>query len=163
MSSDSLEAASLQLTEFQQQLPFQFSMLPPQATEAPASYSDDSGYDDSLTDIRWLGSMDAGVNFPSIDHDDRRLRVLGRDSKPRGKAGICKKLSYDKREEKSEVHKLRPPFSYAALISLAINSHPQKMLTLNSIYRWIETHFPFFRMPEAKAWKVGEKKWCSKK
>ena len=127
----------------------------PVKTELPIlSCSDDSGYDDSLTDIRWLGSMDAGMNFPAIDNYDRRFRLSSRDAKSRGKAGICKKLSYEK-EEKSEAHKIRPPFSYAALISLAINSHPQKMLTLNSIYRWIEAHFPFFRMPEAKAWKVS--------
>ena len=128
----------------------------PVKTELPIlSCSDDSGYDDSLTDIRWLGSMDAGMNFPAIDNCDRRFRLGSRDAKSRGKAGICKRLSYEKKEEKSEAHKIRPPFSYAALISLAINSHPQKMLTLNSIYRWIEAHFPFFRMPEAKAWKVS--------
>ena len=142
--------------EFYQQQPddafqqtFQYTL-----TAGPRSRmnSDDSGYDDSLTDIRWLGSMDAGINFPAFDNSDKgRLRTM---SKSRGKTGICKKLSYDKKEEKSDAHKLRPPFSYAALISLAISSHPQKMLTLNSIYRWIESHFPFFRMPEAKAWKV---------
>ena len=40
------------------------------------------------------------------------------------------------------------------MISLAICSTPQRMMTLSSIYRWIEGTFPFYRTPEAKAWKV---------
>lgn len=48
----------------------------------------------------------------------------------------------------------KPPLSYASLISLAICSTPQRMLTLSGIYRWIENTFPFYRTPEAKAWKV---------
>lgn len=106
--------------------------------------------DDSLTDIRWLGSMDA--QFPSLDNVEQRSRALNRQAT---KGRICKKLNYEKKSEgKNEPDNIRPPFSYAALIALAINSHPQKMLTLNSIYRWIEDNFPFFRMPEARAWKV---------
>ena len=105
--------------------------------------------DDSLTDIRWLGSMDAN-SFPSLDRMEQRHRMLNRS-----KGRICKKLSYGKKDSKDEVDNIRPPFSYAALIALAINSHPQKMLTLNSIYRWIEDNFPFFRMPAARAWKVS--------
>ena len=118
---------------------------------------EDSGcstVDDSLTDIRWLGSMDARLNFPPFDMTDPRMHPLHRSLKQPKGSRICKKLSYGKKEQKTGVHKIRPPFSYAALIALAINSNSQKMLTLNSIYRWIESNFPFFRMPEARAWKV---------
>jgi hypothetical protein len=105
--------------------------------------------DDSLTDIRWLGSMN--VQFPSLD---QQCRMLGRQAT---KGRICKKLSYEKKpvteSSRTDPDNIRPPFSYAALIALAINSNPQRMLTLNSIYRWIEDNFPFFRMPEARAWK----------
>ena len=134
------------------------------AQQAPAPPNsipqNDSGCasnDDSLTDIRWLGSMDAAANFPSLERVDRRLRAFNRDLKHQHQRGkICKRLNYGpgKKDDKSDAHKLRPPFSYAALIALAINSNHQKMLTLNSIYQWIESNFPFFRMPEAKAWKV---------
>ncbi len=48
----------------------------------------------------------------------------------------------------------KPPLSYASLIALAICSTPQRMLTLSGIYKWIENTFPFYRTPEAKAWKV---------
>ena len=115
--------------------------------------------DDSLTDIRWLGSMDP--HFPTLDHPDQRYKgILSRPGGPMVAATKGrKKLSYGKprtvdHSSKSDLDNIRPPFSYAALISLAINSHPQNMLTLNSIYKWIEDNFPFFRTPEARAWKV---------
>lgn len=108
--------------------------------------------DDSLTDIRWLGSMDGRMNFPSMEQSNYRQRHSNH-LKPNGKR-ICKKLNYTKKDSKTDAHKIRPPFSYAALIALAINSDPQRMLTLNSIYQWIENNFPFFRLPEARAWKV---------
>ena len=121
----------------------------------PSSTTCSSIIDDSLTDIRWLGSMDGRMNFPSMEQSTYRQRQSNQFLKAQGGKGrICKKLNYNKRDPKTEAHKIRPPFSYAALIALAINSDSQRMLTLNSIYQWIECNFPFFRMPEARAWKV---------
>ncbi|ELA41751.1 uncharacterized protein VICG_01255 [Vittaforma corneae ATCC 50505] len=38
----------------------------------------------------------------------------------------------------------RPPISYAELITMAIESSPDAMLTLKEIYSWISTHYPYF-------------------
>lgn len=38
----------------------------------------------------------------------------------------------------------RPHISYAELITLAIESSPDGMLTLKEIYAWISTHYPYF-------------------
>eukprot|EP01136_Pigoraptor_vietnamica_P006105 Opistho-1_new@38620 len=46
----------------------------------------------------------------------------------------------------------KPPYSYAALIALAIQSSPEHRLTLNEIYRWIEDHYPFYQEHES-SWK----------
>ena len=70
-------------------------------------------------------------------------------SEKEGKKSCRKKLDYNTRKMPN-----KPPLSYAALIALAICSTPQRMMTLSSIYRWIENTFPFYRTPEAKAWKV---------
>ena len=126
----------------------------PTNSAPPSSSSCSSLIDDSLTDIRWLGSMDGRMNFPSMEQSTYRQRQSNHHQKSSGKGKICKKLNYNKRDPKTDAHKIRPPFSYAALIALAINSDPQRMLTLNNIYQWIENNFPFFRMPEARAWKV---------
>ena len=47
----------------------------------------------------------------------------------------------------------KPPFSYATLILLAINSTTEKRMTLQDIYKWIEDNFPYYKHCK-KAWKV---------
>ncbi|EDO32639.1 predicted protein, partial [Nematostella vectensis] len=46
----------------------------------------------------------------------------------------------------------RPPYSYATLILLAINSTEEKRMTLQEIYKWIEERFPYYTKCK-KAWK----------
>ena len=47
----------------------------------------------------------------------------------------------------------KPPYSYATLITYAINSSPKRLMTLNEIYNWICTNFPFYR-DAGTGWKV---------
>ena len=39
----------------------------------------------------------------------------------------------------------KPPYSYIALTAMAIQSHPEKMMTLCEIYKWIQDRFPYYR------------------
>lgn len=39
----------------------------------------------------------------------------------------------------------KPPYSYATLIGLSILSHPDKRLTLSSIYQWISDSFKYYK------------------
>ncbi|XP_019647073.1 PREDICTED: LOW QUALITY PROTEIN: forkhead box protein J2-like [Branchiostoma belcheri] len=39
----------------------------------------------------------------------------------------------------------KPPYSYANLITFAINSSPKKKMTLSEIYQWICDNFPYYR------------------
>ncbi|XP_019728772.1 forkhead box protein I3-A [Hippocampus comes] len=43
----------------------------------------------------------------------------------------------------------RPPYSYSALIAMAIQSAPSQRLTLSQIYQYVSEHFPFYSRNKA--------------
>ncbi|KAK4314920.1 hypothetical protein Pmani_013832 [Petrolisthes manimaculis] len=44
----------------------------------------------------------------------------------------------------------KPPYSYVALITMAIKESPDRRLQLSEIYQWIATKFPFYAQQNAK-------------
>ncbi|KAM9468046.1 forkhead box protein M1 isoform 1-T2 [Clarias gariepinus] len=109
--------------------------------------SDCSLLDDSLTNIQWLGKMDAEVastekemkesNKENLPCDVQEAQQPEEDVSAAGKGPLSE----------------RPPYSYMAMIQFAINSKKNKMMTLKEIYNWIEDHFPYFRDVAKPGWK----------
>ncbi len=48
-------------------------------------------------------------------------------------------------QQKRRFSEVKPPYSYIALITMALESSSAGMMTLNEIYKFIENRFPYFR------------------
>ncbi|KAM5194016.1 forkhead box protein I1c-like [Mantella aurantiaca] len=59
-------------------------------------------------------------------------------------------LSWLSVASQEEILKLvRPPYSYSALIAMAIQNAPEKKLTLSQIYQYVGDNFPFYKKSRA--------------
>ena len=108
----------------------------------------------SLTAIDWLpklGKMEAPGEPPS-----RSVRPPARKPPP---SPIDLTARLDPNEAQAyRYHDSKPPYSYAALITFAINSKAKRRMTLSDIYNWISGNFPYYR-DAGTGWKVGAFFW----
>lgn len=99
----------------------------------------DKSLDDSLTNIQWLCELESSellsqrASRMKETADEAQNRVSPSSPNPHPK----------------------PPYSYATMILLAINSTEDKRMTLQDIYKWIENNYPYYKKCK-KAWKVSD-------
>ncbi|XP_058159772.1 forkhead box protein J3 isoform X7 [Dasypus novemcinctus] len=111
-----------------------------QACPSVTSLRMTSELESSLTSMDWLPQLTMRA---AIQKSDASQSAHG--------TGISKKnalLDPNTTLDQEEVQQHKdgkPPYSYASLITFAINSSPKKKMTLSEIYQWICDNFPYYR------------------
>ncbi|KAF1636114.1 Forkhead box protein I1c, partial [Eudyptes chrysocome] len=77
-------------------------------------------------------------------------QLVGSPSAPGSPSAGGAELSWLSLASQEELLKLvRPPYSYSALIAMAIQSAPERKLTLSHIYQYVAENFPFYKRSKA--------------
>ena len=112
--------------------------------------------ENSLTTIDWLSQMKSSSADAGKSSSNRQQPGSGRaQARKPPPSPIDLTARLDPRDARTyQIHATKPPFSYATLITFAINSTPERRMTLNGIYNWITHNFPFYNQA-GTGWKVS--------
>ncbi|KAJ8264917.1 hypothetical protein COCON_G00140160 [Conger conger] len=106
-----------------------------------------SELESSLTSMDWLPQLTMRAAIQKGDGPGAHGPGLG-------KKGALLDPGTTLDQEELQQHKDgKPPYSYASLITFAINSSPKKKMTLSEIYQWICDNFPYYR-EAGSGWKM---------
>ena len=110
--------------------------------------------DRSLQSMEWLTGLKPMNHTSPAKYEAGSNKVLGGHIPMRKgpNSPLDTTATYD--EDTQGIQKEgKPPYSYANLITFAINSSTKKKMTLSEIYQWICENFPYYK-EAGNGWKV---------
>ncbi|KAL2091190.1 hypothetical protein ACEWY4_013453 [Coilia grayii] len=99
-----------------------------------------SELESSLTSMDWLPQLSMRAAIQKADAQSGHVVGVAKKS-----AGMLDPHTTLDQEEALQHKDGKPPYSYASLITFAINSSAKKKMTLSEIYQWICDNFPYYR------------------
>ncbi|XP_039892047.1 forkhead box protein M1-like isoform X4 [Simochromis diagramma] len=104
-------------------------------------------FDDSLTDLKWLGRMSTCALEPNS------TKQLSSKENQNSLQTFEAHNTHTSAEAPQQPISERPPYSYMVMIQFAINSRKNRRMTLKEICMWIEDNFPYYRDVAKPGWK----------
>ncbi|CAG8654905.1 hypothetical protein RhiirA5_353896 [Rhizophagus irregularis] len=90
-----------------------------------------------------VNSLDSGIGSSNVSQRS------GSTSSTSTQEDLIEQHAIEKIDtSKYQSRQIKPPFSYASLIAQAIQSAPSKRMTLNAIYNWITTQYPYYKIAQ---------------
>lgn len=113
----------------------------------------------SLTALNWLPCLTVGGAMAgAVGGKDGNISKTGCGQMALRKAPnspLDTNATLEQNDTTSGQRDGKPPYSYANLITFAINSSAKKKMTLSEIYQWICDNFPYYK-DAGNGWKVNK-------
>jgi hypothetical protein len=100
-----------------------------------------------------LSSKDSTRTIPIIHVSTHLVNSFPQEIK--GEHPLEQSLNEEADESNKEIYP-KPEYSYAAIITQALEANNNRLMTLSEIYQWITDKYPFFKTA-APGWKVNFK------
>lgn len=117
---------------------------------------------DDLTSLSWLHSLDMGGMVPHLatpptppaspQPHNPLYPMLTAHTSPTDRKRKSDGRESSERIDYSKDGSVKPPYSYAALIGMAMKENQNKM-TLSAIYKWIKENFAYYKTADP-SWQV---------